>query len=41
MGLNKQKGNKPKPQICDKCGCEIKDKLDSESCWCDVVIRIK
>ena len=28
-------------QICLKCGCEVKDELDEESCWCGVKIKAK
>ena len=27
--------------VCEKCGCEIKEELDSESCWCGVEIEYK
>lgn len=28
-----------KKEICKKCNCEIKEELDSESCWCGVIIK--
>jgi len=34
-------GTKDAPQICPDCGCPIKEKLDSESCWCGVRVRAK
>lgn len=26
-------------QFCEKCGCQIKEELDSEACWCGVNIK--
>jgi len=28
-----------KNDICEHCGCPIKEELDSESCWCGVTVR--
>jgi len=28
-------------EICEKCGCPIRDTLDSDSCWCGVTIHVK
>ena len=33
-------GGEMKGEICPKCHCEIKEQLDSESCWCGVKVSI-
>lgn len=30
-----------KSKVCEECGCPKREKLDSDSCWCDIVIEMK